>query len=69
MAHFILDYPGYFLAKTFSFQVGIVRRTARRFLDLALHFVNLAFFYILGARLHLVISSALISIPAQDDWS
>jgi hypothetical protein len=54
VTHLILDRPGYFFANTSSFQVGIVRRTAHCFLDLALRFVNLAFNYILGTRFHLV---------------
>jgi hypothetical protein len=61
LADFLLDFPAYFFANTFGFQVGIVRQLADLFLNLALHFVNLACDLIFSTWLQFVASSKSIS--------
>lgn len=52
----LLDLPANLFADTFGLQVRIVRQFAQLLLNLALHFVNLAFDLMLGTRLHPVAS-------------
>jgi hypothetical protein len=56
LADFLLYRPACLFANTFGFQVGIVRQLTHFFLNLALHFVNLACDLILSTWLHLVAS-------------
>jgi hypothetical protein len=55
-ANCFLDFPGYFVALAFGFQVGVVRQSSYLLFNLTLHFVNLARNLILGTWLHVVVS-------------
>jgi hypothetical protein len=52
LSDFLLDFPAYLFSNTRAFQVGIIRKFARLFLDLALHFVKPASCFVFRAFLH-----------------
>src|SRR4029077_19902459 len=54
LADFLLNFPGYFFADAFAFQVGIVRQLAHLLFNRALHFVNLPCDFVFSAWLHLL---------------
>src|ERR1017187_9257167 len=67
---FLLDFPAYLLVLSFGFQVGIVRHLSNLFLNLTLHFVNLARYFILRTWLHFVASFGTIrSMDCSDEPS
>src|SRR5450759_5881683 len=52
LADFLLDFPGNLFAKTFGFQVGIVRRSSNLLFNFTFHIVKRSFCFVLYALLH-----------------